>query len=139
VLPLWVWVALGEWQRVLWWLLPLGALLGLALHLANTLPDLDDDRAYGVAGLAHRLGAARSLLLAWSSFASALAASAILSLVIDYQLRVYVPALGLGAGALTISAGVYGVRRDELALQFGFGALSLASAVLAVGWLAAAT
>lgn len=139
VLPLWVWVTLGEWQSVLWWLLPLGALLGLALHLANTLPDLDADRAHGVAGLAHRLGAARSMLLAWSSFAAALAASAILSLVIDYELRVYVPALAVGAGALTISAGVYALRRDGLALQVGFGALSLASAVLAVGWLAAAT
>ncbi len=139
VLPLWVWVTLGEWQPVLWWLLPLGALLGLALHLANTLPDLDDDRAHGVAGLAHRLGAARSMLLAWSSFAAALAASAILSLVIDYELRIYVPALGVGAGALTISAGVYAARRDGFTLQLGFGALSLASAVLAVGWLAAAT
>ena len=89
VLPLWVWVTLGEWQSVLWWLVPLGALLGLALHLANTLPDLDDDRAHGVAGLAHRLGAARSLVLAWSSFAAALVASAILSAVIDYELRVY--------------------------------------------------
>ncbi len=139
VLPLWVWVTLGEWRSVLWWLLPLGALLGLALHLANTLPDLDDDRAHGVAGLAHRLGAARSMLLAWSSFAAALTASAILSLVIDYDLRVYAPALGVGAVALTISASVYALRRDGLALQVGFGALSIASAVLAVGWLEAAT
>ena len=49
-LPLWVWVTLGEWHAALWWLLPLGALIGLALHLANTLPDIDDDAAHGVRG-----------------------------------------------------------------------------------------
>ncbi|TPW74502.1 UbiA family prenyltransferase [Schumannella soli] len=32
------------------------ALLGLAAHLANVLPDLDDDRAAGVRGLPQRLG-----------------------------------------------------------------------------------
>lgn len=33
-----------------------GALLGVAAHFANVLPDLDDDRATGVRGLAHRFG-----------------------------------------------------------------------------------
>lgn len=32
-----------------------GALLGVGAHLLNALPDLDDDRATGVAGLPHRL------------------------------------------------------------------------------------
>ena len=49
VLPAWVWLTLGAWEAVLWWLLPLGALIGLALHLANTLPDIDADAAYGIA------------------------------------------------------------------------------------------
>jgi 4-hydroxybenzoate polyprenyltransferase len=38
------------------WALGVGALLGAAAHFANTLPDLDDDRATGVAGLPQRLG-----------------------------------------------------------------------------------
>lgn len=33
-----------------------GALLGVGAHLANALPDLDDDAATGVRGLPHRLG-----------------------------------------------------------------------------------
>jgi 4-hydroxybenzoate polyprenyltransferase len=48
-------------------------------HLVNTLPDLDDDRATGVNGLPHRIGAtasrrlavgvllAATLLLAWQA------------------------------------------------------------------------
>ena len=38
------------------WALVVGTLLGIAAHFANTLPDLDDDAATGVAGLPQRLG-----------------------------------------------------------------------------------
>jgi 4-hydroxybenzoate polyprenyltransferase len=38
------------------WAFGVGALLGVAAHFANVLPDLDDDRATGVSGLPHRLG-----------------------------------------------------------------------------------
>lgn len=39
------------------WAVAGGALLGLAAHFANVLPDLRDDEATGVRGLPHRLGA----------------------------------------------------------------------------------
>lgn len=42
-----------------WWLPTVGALLGVAAHLLNVLPDLDDDAATGVRGLPHRLGPRR--------------------------------------------------------------------------------
>jgi 4-hydroxybenzoate polyprenyltransferase len=38
------------------WAMLAGALLGVAAHFANVLPDLEDDRATGVSGLAHRVG-----------------------------------------------------------------------------------
>ncbi|MFH8251090.1 UbiA family prenyltransferase [Microbacterium sp. B2969] len=41
-----------------------GAALGAAVHLTNVLPDLDDDRATGVRGLPHRLGARASAVVA---------------------------------------------------------------------------
>lgn len=40
-----------------WWLVAAGALLGVAAHLLNVLPDLADDSRTGVRGLPHRLGA----------------------------------------------------------------------------------
>ena len=40
-----------------------GALLGVGAHLANALPDLEDDLATGVRGLPHRLGRGRSTAL----------------------------------------------------------------------------
>lgn len=41
-----------------------GAALGAAVHLTNVLPDLDDDRATGVRGLPHRMGARASAVVA---------------------------------------------------------------------------
>jgi 4-hydroxybenzoate polyprenyltransferase len=136
-LPLWVWVTLGEWDDALWWLLPLGSLIGFALHLANTVPDIDDDAAHGVLGLAHRLGAQRSLCAGWAAFGGALALSALLIALLDYDLRVYVPAVAAGAACLGASMMLYFRRHDAWSLQFGFGALGVGAAILAAGWLAA--
>jgi 4-hydroxybenzoate polyprenyltransferase len=47
-----------------WWATAAGALLGVGAHLANALPDLDDDLAEGVKGLPHRLGAGPAAALA---------------------------------------------------------------------------
>jgi 4-hydroxybenzoate polyprenyltransferase len=55
------------------WAVATGALLGVAAHLLNVLPDLEDDRATGVRGLAHRLGRTRTSLLAAAVLLSAAA------------------------------------------------------------------
>jgi 4-hydroxybenzoate polyprenyltransferase len=47
------------------WALGVGGLLGAAAHFANTLPDLDADRATGVSGLPHRLGRRVSSILTY--------------------------------------------------------------------------
>jgi 4-hydroxybenzoate polyprenyltransferase len=51
------------WPR--WWAMAAGALLGIAAHFANTLPDLDADRRADVRGLPHRIGACPSLVVTW--------------------------------------------------------------------------
>lgn len=52
-------VTLADGEAPPWWW-PVGAaLLGVAAHLLNVLPDLADDAATGVRGLPHRLGARR--------------------------------------------------------------------------------
>ncbi len=139
VLPLWVWMTLGAWHAALLWLLPLGAFIGLALHLANTLPDLDADAEAGVSGLAHRLGARRSMFAAWTSFGAALALSAAIAPLVAYDLLVYGATTSFAALCLGGSVGLYMWRPDRSALQFGFGALGVGAAVAAAGWLAAVT
>ena len=53
------------------WAIGAGALLGLAAHFANVLPDLDDDRQTGVRGLPHRLGRRASGILTCAVLAAA--------------------------------------------------------------------
>jgi 4-hydroxybenzoate polyprenyltransferase len=57
------------------WAMTAGALLGVAAHLANVLPDLRDDVATGIRGLPHRIGARATALTA---AAALLAASAVI-------------------------------------------------------------
>src|SRR5207237_3602661 len=58
---------------VLWWAWPIGALAAVAVHLADSLPDLETDRAAGVRGLVPRLGLRRAALATATSYAAALA------------------------------------------------------------------
>jgi protoheme IX farnesyltransferase len=60
-----------------WWLPVAGALLGGGAHFANVLPDLAEDRAAGVLGLPHRLGATGSR---WAAVVLLLGASGVLAL-----------------------------------------------------------
>lgn len=46
------------------WAWAAGAALGIAIHLTNVLPDLDDDAQTGVRGLPHRLGRRASAVIA---------------------------------------------------------------------------
>jgi 4-hydroxybenzoate polyprenyltransferase len=57
------------------WALALGALLGVAAHFANVLPDLDMDARTGIAGLPHRLGRGASGIVIWTSLAAGAAAA----------------------------------------------------------------
>lgn len=47
------------------WVFAAGALLGVAAHITNVLPDLADDARTGIRGFPHRLGARASGLLAF--------------------------------------------------------------------------
>ena len=136
-LPSWIWVTLDEWEDVLWWLWPIGALMVLAIHLANTLPDIDDDVRHGVRGMPHYLGAGRSRALSWAAFAIALGLAAIVGVAADADDALLVIALAVGAFALAAAIGTYSVRRDGLADQVGFGLMGIGAAVAATGWLAA--
>jgi len=79
LLPLVVTLALPVPALCSPWALLAGALLGVAAHFANVLPDLDDDKATGVRGLAHRVGGRTAGLVIAVALAGA-AASIVLGL-----------------------------------------------------------
>jgi 4-hydroxybenzoate polyprenyltransferase len=139
ILPIWVWATLGDWENALWWLVPLGALIGLSVHLVNTVPDIEEDRAHGVRGLAHWLGAQRSMQVAWISFGLAILVSALIAPMLDYDLRWYIPAIAAGCAAIAASVGLFTAGRESPAAPLSFGVLAIGAVIVAAGWLAAVT
>lgn len=77
LLPAFVTLGLPGHPWPAWWAMTAGALLGIAAHFANVLPDMPDDLAAGVRGLPHRIGERYSRLLS----AAALVAASLLLIV----------------------------------------------------------
>lgn len=63
LIPLYAFAGFGRSVPFLFWLAPVGFLLGVALNLANSLPDIEEDAASGARTLAVALGVKRSFLL----------------------------------------------------------------------------
>lgn len=114
------------------WAAAAAALLGVGAHVANTLPDLDDDAATCVRGLPHRLGRRTAGVLAPAVLLAAVA------VVVAGPAGPPGP-LALGCGALAaglaVAAGAVAAARPRSRAPF---ALGLAVAVVCVVALALA-
>ncbi|HUP26893.1 MAG TPA: UbiA family prenyltransferase [Chloroflexia bacterium] len=137
-LPLWAWAGVeGRFPPQLAWVVPVGGVMVLGIHLADTIPDLTGDTEAGVRGLAHRIGLQRSLALCWCAFGAAALMTLILSGVLQYRYEWYLP--GLFTGTLLMAAGVAIYFLDRRRLKLMALLLELGALVLAVGWVAAVT
>ena len=138
LVPLWAWEASGQAPPTLWWVVPLGLLLGLSLHLANVLPDLEEDAAAGIRHAAHLLGPAWTARLAWAAFLLAAALGGGVLVALDRPLLPYGAAAALSL--LLLAGGTLLFRRPRgLDPRLGFGAWAAAALLLSVSWLAALT
>ncbi|MGE0598456.1 MAG: UbiA family prenyltransferase [Dehalococcoidia bacterium] len=125
LIPTWVFVAFDSWDSLLWFAFPLGAILGLALHLANQAPDIP--RESHVRGLAHALGTERAANLALGLVGLA----GIIAFVVLLFAKAGTQAI-LVAGAVML-AGVMARRAVRIFGPDGlFGLLASTSAVLAI-------
>jgi 4-hydroxybenzoate polyprenyltransferase len=131
LIPAWVFASLKAWDALLWWVFPLGAVLGLALHLANQVPDIEGDRRAGVVGSAQRLGGRRSR-------AASIALFGIVASVVVVVLLFESPGHALIAA---IDAAIVLMLAPRAQVFFGrdglFGLLAASSAVLAIIFLSA--
>jgi 4-hydroxybenzoate polyprenyltransferase len=114
------------------WAVAAAALLGVGAHIANTLPDLEDDAATGVRGLPHRLGRRASGVLAPCVLVTAVA------VVVTGPAGSPGPAAWVGgavAACLALAAGAVALTRPRSRAPFG---LSMGVAVVCVVLLALA-
>jgi 4-hydroxybenzoate polyprenyltransferase len=125
LVPVYVWRAAGDAPPG--WLVAGGALLGVAAHLVNVLPDLEADRAASIRGLPHRLGTRASLLLACLMLAS------VLSLLLVFGGPVDEGRVGAAALAAGLVAGVaWAGLRDRRRLGFRLTIAAAGAIVLLV-------
>lgn len=108
------------------WAVAAGALLGTGAHVANVLPDLEDDHRTGVRGLPHRWGRTTS-----SVVAPAVLVAAVLVVVLgpDAPPGAFAVAGAGVAVVLAVTAGVVALSRHRSRLPFR---LSMAVAALCV-------
>jgi 4-hydroxybenzoate polyprenyltransferase len=114
-----------------WWAMGAGALLGVAAHVANVVPDLDDDRRTGVRGLPHRLGSRGSTIVAGAAL---LGAAVMLAAGVGFGTTLGIVGLATSA-VLTTAILVLVVVRPALRLAFR---LVIVAALLDVAFLVVA-
>src|SRR5215217_299774 len=131
LVPLFGYGAAGRFPAVLWWAWPIGALLAVATHLADALPDVERDRATGVRGLATRLGVGRAAAVAAGCYAAAVAMALASGLAAgDRPVVVAGAGLATALGLAAIPAGARGPGGRRVAYRL----LLAGMAALALGW-----
>ena len=135
LVPLFGYGAAGRFPAVLWWAWPIGALAALAVHLADSLPDVESDRASGVRGLAPRLGVGRAAALAAAAYALA-GAIALASGLAAGERRAALAGSALAA-FLGVTALLAGARGGVARRRVAYRLLLAGMVALALGWVAA--
>jgi len=132
----WTWTAAADALPPGWpFLLPLAAVAGPAIHLANSLVDVDTDERAGLSSPATRLGPAGAR---WT-----LAGLTVTVYVLAWFLLISLPAVDPGAILAAVFASVVAVvgvglswQRSGRALQAGWMAQAVGLAAFAVAWIA---
>jgi 4-hydroxybenzoate polyprenyltransferase len=136
LLPLWPFAALDNWNTTLAWIWVLILPASIALNIAQSLSDIDDDRTLGVGGLAERLGRQGALLTMWV----ACGITIVLALVTAAQSRLLVVLViaALFSGGLVILAAWHCHRNPgPLSWQRAWRYVAAAMGILGIGWFSA--
>ena len=120
LLPVFLVLALPGQPLAAAWVVGCAAFLGMGAHVANVLPDLEDDAATGVRGLPHRIGRRRAGLLAPALLAVGVVLGVLGTVDAPGGLpAVGVLAVGVVALVLAVDAGVLAVTRPRSRAPFG--------------------
>ncbi len=137
LIPLYAFVAVGHILPVLFWLVPIGALLGIALNLANSLPDIEEDTAVGARTLAVVLGVKVSFLLCSLLLATSLIFIGLLTAFsfVPSNFWIVVPLLSVTAIAIAALLLFFGPKKPVRTRKTYFYLVVCTCIMLAGGWL----
>jgi len=140
LIPAYAFVAMDRFVPWVLWQIPIAALLGLALHLANTLPDIEQDQANRVRNLVVVLGekkaiAAISLLI---FLACILIEVLAVTGLVPSQTGLRLPTLIVVVLSVCILFILFRSKESHQMYQIYFYLVVLTCLILASGWLASA-
>jgi 4-hydroxybenzoate polyprenyltransferase len=137
VLPVFIWVSMERFDARQLALVPIGLPLLLSVHLAQTLPDLEGDIAFGARGFAATLGRARGVAVVWSACVSAQMIALVSALLLDSNLQIVFAAVLTSFTLVALSIALYHRRPTSETLRANFRLIAASAVILVGGWLAA--
>ncbi len=137
LIPLYAFAGVGRIVPFLFWLVPLGFFLGVALNLANSLPDIEKDWASGAKTLAVFLGVKRSFLVCQLLIVLSAALIGLLTVLRIVPASPWIIVATLILACLSIEARVlfFGPEKPVETRKLYFYMAALTCIVLAGGWL----
>ena len=137
VLPIFVWVSMERFDARQLILVPMGLPLLVGVHLAQTLPDTETDRALGGRGFAVTLGRARGVVVVWSALIGAQMLALVTALALDSNLEIVLLAAGVSFALVAASIALYHRAPTSATLRVVFHLVAPSAVILVAGWLAA--
>ncbi len=135
LLPVWVAVTLDRFEPSLLLLFPLGGLAVLGVQLAQSIPDIEADRAAGIDSLTTRLGEQPTLLLCWTSVLGSLLL-AVIAVVAGHGWQTPMWLAGLMVMGLIAFDVVLYQWRPRTGVMAAFPCIAASTAILALAWVA---
>ena len=137
LIPLYAFAGIGHIPPIILWLVPAGFLLGIALNLANSLPDLEEDQAQGLKTLAVVLGVRRSFIACNTLIVMCAVMIGTLTItgIVPANPWIIVPVLILTFLAIAYMIFFFGPEKDLKTRKTYFYLVTLTCIVLAGGWL----
>src|SRR5579883_2380031 len=137
LIPVYAFVGMGRMTPIVFWLAPVAALLGVALNLANSLPDIEADAAHKARTLAVVLGTRGSFIACPLLILLCICFIGLLTIirVVPAQLWIIVSTLLLACLAVSIMILLSGPQKPVSTRKPYFYLVVLTCLVLAGGWL----
>jgi 4-hydroxybenzoate polyprenyltransferase len=133
LLPIWIWSALSTIEPGIFAIYPIGAAAVVAIQLAQSLPDVEIDRASGVRTPAVALGVGTARIACWgATILAAILAATLAPLLTDRPARVW--AAAVVAGVLIGVNAIIWTRDEAQGGRAAFPCVASAAVLLAVGW-----
>ena len=137
LIPLYAFAGVGHIPSIIYWFVPAGFLLGIALNLANALIDLEEDAAEGLRTLAVVLGVARSFTVCDIMIALCAVLVGILTItgIVPAHIWIITPVLILTLLALGGMIFFFGPGKALKTRKTYFYLVTLTGLLLSGGWL----